>query len=263
VGLAAAVALGLRAKVAESYQVLSSSMLPTLEPGDRIGGRKIAYASPGASAPHRGDIVVFQSAAVASGLGPLPPTLVKRVVGLPGDQITMPGGFLAINGWTVPTCIAGQYLYVVPDGGGAALRAWAYVEFLDDRSYLTVHTLTMPAFSGAYLVGPGEVFVLGDNRANSLDSRAYYQGQGGGVPFSAVDAQARWFLLGTHRSGETDLSRFLRPLDRLERSVRFEGINGQGLELGVENCLREQPKETHPPSPNEPRASGLAHPTPT
>jgi signal peptidase I len=243
--LAAVVALGVKAKVVEPYRVLSSSMSPTFRPDDQVLGRKIDGSS-----IRRGDVVAFRSAAVTAAslqAGVHPDFLVKRVIGLPGDRIEMRGGVPVINGWLVPTCSAGRYLDVVPDGSGEALRGSILVEFLDDRSYLTLQTVPMPRFEHEYLVASGEVFVLGDSRGNSVDSRAYGQGHGGGVPIRAIDARADWFLLGTHRSGAVDLSRLFTPTARLENRLHVEGINADELETGIGRCLKSRPTETHPP----------------
>jgi signal peptidase I len=246
---AAMTAWGVRAQWVESYKVLSGSMVPTLETGDHIAGRRVAYTARTGPGPSRGDVVVFRSAAVTEGRGDFPDVFVKRVVGLPGDRITMNGSVPVINGWEVPTCRAGRYFYVLPDGEGSVRQALAVVEFLEDRAYLTLHFVPAVPFAGAYDVKPGEVFVLGDNRANSLDSRAYGGGSGGGVPFEAIEAQARWFLLGTHRSGEADLSRLFKPMGRLEGNLRLEGIDAKELEGGVDRCLQRRPAATYPPPP--------------
>jgi signal peptidase I len=257
VAIAAATALLVRAKFVDSYRVLSASMLPTLEPDDRIAARRVSYGAPSAAAPRRGDVIVFRSNAVSALApvaiekgAPLPEVLLKRVVGLPGDRITMHVGAPVINGWEVPTCNAGEYIYVLPYGDGSALRGQIFVEFLEDRAYLTVHAVASPRFEGPYIVAPGEVFVLGDNRANSVDSRVYNRGQGGGVPLSAVDAQATWFLAGTHRSGDTDLTRLFKRVDGLEHRLRIEGVNGHELEEGIAGCLGNRPPQTYPPPPN-------------
>jgi signal peptidase I len=253
-GLAAtvAVAFAFRNQVAESFQVLSGSMLPTLEPGDRIATNKLAYhggkgGRSGPGVPERGDVLVFRSDAVALGVERVPDVLTKRVIGLPGDRIEMRGGAPVINGWAVPTCDAGRYFYIRSDGLGNALNGHVFVEFLADSAYLTIYTGPMPSMEQPYVVGPNEVFVLGDNRGNSLDSRSWNKGHGGGVPLSAIEGHAQWFLVGTHRSGEADFSRLLHPLDVMQGRLRMEGLDAKSLDDGIARCMRERPKSTLPP----------------
>jgi signal peptidase I len=253
---AAAAAFAVRARLAESYEVESRSMLPTLHPGDRIGARKLGYGTAEGNLPARGDVIVFQSSQVPGiGNGPLPPNLVKRVIGLPGDRIQVAGGVPFINGWPVPSCDAGQYLYVEPDGDGTAVVGRVRVEFLGDRVYLTVRSGPGPALAEPYVVGPGEVFVLGDNRASSFDSRSWNAGRGGGVPRRAIQGLARWFLVGTRPNGEADLGRFLRPLDALEGHLHSEGISGAAVEEGIARCLTQRPAHALPPPPSEAQAT--------
>ena len=78
-----------RAYAFESYFVPTPSMTPTLMPGDRIMVDKLA------STIHRGDIVVFHNVPADKGG---PPTLVKRVIGLPGETISSTGSTVLING---------------------------------------------------------------------------------------------------------------------------------------------------------------------
>ena len=86
----------------------------TLQPGDHVGGNKLAYGSRlpwsahvrSSSPPRRGDVVVFQRVLPGANA---PEPLVKRVIGLPGDRIMMYAGFPIINGWKVPSCYAGPY----------------------------------------------------------------------------------------------------------------------------------------------------------
>jgi len=255
--VAAAAAFGIRARIAESYVVLSASMLPTLEPGDRLLGNKLAYAGSDAL-PRRGDVLAFESSAVALPLSvDAPAVLVKRVMGLPGDHITMMGGQPVINGWPVPYCDAGEYVFLQAAAKGGALHGRLRVEFVDDRAYLTVNALATP-FRDSYDVKPGEVFVLGDNRGNSLDSRAWNGGHGGGVPLAAVDARAQRFLVASQRSGDADWRRFGSAVDRLGGRLRLEGVNAAPLDDAVASCLAHRPVDTHPPPPAEavgPRAS--------
>jgi signal peptidase I len=255
---AAGATFALRARVVESYEVENRSMLPTLQPHDRIGVSKLAYGMARAAVPARGDVIVLSSSQVPGiGNSPMPATIVKRVIGLPGDRIRMDGGVPIINGWAVPSCDAGQYLYVMPDAEGGTVGGRVRVEFLGDRTYLTVHATPMPQMLEPYVVGPGEVFVLGDNRNSSVDSRLWNEGRGGGVPLGAIQGPARWFLVGTHSNGEADFGRFLRPLDALQGHLHIEGINGAAIEEGVARCLRLRPSQLLPP-PSEAAATTSA-----
>jgi signal peptidase I len=267
---AALMAIVVRSFVVQPYRVISGSMLPTLEPGDQLAGNKLAFSSGAGRLPRHGDLVIFNSSAIArtwttpSGLR-TPDILVKRAIGLPGDQISLRGSVPVINGWEVPTCMAGDYLYVFPDGEGLALRGIVVVEFLEDQAYLTLHSMGVPQFEGTYEVQPGEVFVLGDNRTNSVDSRSYRRGQTAGVPASAIEARGQWFLVGTKRSGDADLSRFFQPVDLLGPRVRDQGlgIDPADLEAGIARCLSQRPSETRPPPTSLPRAAGSSRPTPS
>jgi len=251
---AASAALAFRAWVGRPYRVIGASMLPTLQPDDLLAGKKTAYGRDDGRLPLRGDVVVFRSSAVAMArrAADLPDLLVKRVIGLPGDRVAMRGGAPVINDWPVPSCDAGEYIDVDPDG--RSLHGRLHVEFLDDRAYVTVHATAAP-FAEAYAVQPGEVFVLGDNRGHSIDSRAFHEGRGGGVPLEAIEVRAQWFLTGTHRSGDADLGRLFRPIDTLQARLRLEGLDTRRLEEGIARCLANRPGETRPPPRREPTAT--------
>jgi signal peptidase I len=244
---AATLALVLRADAVGIYEVAGPSMLPTLESGDSIAGNKLAYSSLFPRAPRRGEVVVLRAAAAPAVTAKFPEFLVKRVVGLPGDRVGMTDdGVPVINGWTVPTCPVGDYFYLPPAGFGDALGGQLHVEFLDDANYLALTIPNAPRFSETYTVGPGEVFVLGDDRAASVDSRAWNEGRGAGVPFGAIDARAQWVLAGTHRDGAPDFSHPLGPL--FSRHVHLEGLDTRALDEAIQGCLKDRPTETRPPS---------------
>jgi len=245
--LAVGAALLVRAKLAEPYRVLTASMLPTLEPGDQVLVNKRAYRSE-APMPARGDVVAFRSDAVALSEPAVPPVLMKRVIGLPGDRVQMRGGLPVINGWQVPTCDVGEYVYLLPDGQGGAATGRLVVEFLDDRAYLTVQTVAKP-FPHSYEVKPGEVFVLGDNRGNSIDSRSYRGALGAGVPLAALDGRVERYLVGSHLDGRTDWHRALQPVVSGSPRLHVEGFDVRPLEDGIARCLRDAPKVTRSPPP--------------
>jgi signal peptidase I len=131
--------------VAQPYEVEMSSMEPTLVPGDHIILDKLSL---GWSDPQRGDLVVFDA---PDGFDPEGIPYVKRVIALPGETVEI------LNG----------RIWVTPPGGPPAP--------LDER-YVAGSGLTLPQGAGgatSWTVPPGSVFVLGDNRPNSVDSRTF------------------------------------------------------------------------------------------
>jgi len=227
------------------YRVLSASMVPTFQVDDLlIGGRDLAKVP-----PKRGDIIVFRD---TTGSGP--PWLIKRVVGVPGDEIIMNGGRPYINRWAVPKCDAGRYADVLPGGGFITGRL--VVEFLEDRAYLTVHAPQRKQ-SSPYVVQPGEVFVVGDNRNASLDSRAWHEHGGGGVPISEIVARVDRTFYHPSRTGRASWSTLFQPVQQL--GLRLDEVDASGLRAGVERCLAARPEQTTPPALNssEPTPAGF------
>jgi signal peptidase I len=232
-----ALALILRLWVVETSRVVGPSMLPTLKPGDRLLVNELAYTR--ARLPRRGDVVVFKSGTELGGTGLQ--SLVKRVIGLPGDRVALQHGRLFINEWPVPNCDAGPYANVL---GTLSIRGRVTVEFLEDRAYLTVRTPGERAFS-SYTVKPGEVFVIGDDRGMSSDSRVWNDGRGAGVPASAIEGKVARILIGSRRDGKLDLSRAFASLGRLKIDERSVDVGK--LEERIAACLKDRPASASPP----------------
>jgi signal peptidase I len=182
-----AVVFVLRSFLFEPFKIPSGSMIPTLLVGDLILVNKFTYGVRlpvinkkiiDVSTPARGDVMVFRF--------PPQPTLdyIKRVVGLPGDEVSYLNKRLTINGQPVDT---GK----LPDffEKDAMQYFQQFQETLGDKSHRLLNNANAPAFiQGASdfpnrancrysvegvscKVPAGHYFVMGDNRDNSLDSR--------------------------------------------------------------------------------------------
>lgn len=151
--LAALIAFLLKTFIAQAFYIPSVSMVPQLQVNDRVVVSKLAYR---AHDPRRGDVIVFDDptggakaspgliAKILEGVGVKQPSTeeyIKRVVALPGEQVQGRDGRVYVNG---------QLL---------------------DEPYLPEGTLTSPF--GPVTVPEGRLWVMGDNRTNSTDSRGF------------------------------------------------------------------------------------------
>lgn len=164
--LAVAIVLGsFRSAIADWNDVPSSSMRPTILPGDRVFVNKAAYdlRIPFTAwritvwgQPARGDIVVLDSPHDGK-------RLVKRVIGLPGDRVEMHDHRLVVNGQPADYRLEGS-----PEPGVRQVR-----ETLGGHSHAILASPSrpsMPSFAPT-TVPEGSYMVMGDNRDNSFDSR--------------------------------------------------------------------------------------------
>ena len=146
-------ALLITSYVFQSYEVFGPSMQNTLHEGDRL----IVVKAPRTWArifnkdyqPNRGDVVVFikRDLFIAGDSGNK--QLIKRVIALPGERVVVKDGIVTV------------YNAEHPEG------------FQPDKEGSWSDTIQPSSISGEWTVGPGEIFVCGDNRNNSLDSRTF------------------------------------------------------------------------------------------
>ena len=177
----------LRSFLFEPFKIPSGSMIPTLRVGDLILVNKFHYGIRlpvfntklmANNDPQRGDVMVFRY--------PPQPSLdyIKRVVGLPGDEVAYLNKSLTINGQPVPKVAQPEFF-----DNDSMRYARQFRETLGSRSYNTLNDDERPAFipgasefafkdscrysvEGVVCKVPeGHYFLMGDNRDNSLDSR--------------------------------------------------------------------------------------------
>ena len=220
--------LAFHSLVAKPFYIPSTSMMPTLHVGDRLVVSKYPYGWSWASAsfhvlprgewrvwadtPEYGDIVI-----------PVHPVrdedYIKRVVGLPGDRIAVRDGVIVLNGEEVPReivpsirmpfepelicengmqCLNSFSRYLVRDASGEQFyEVPAYRETLPNgASYLVIdHLDNQPLDNLDEMAIPqGHVFVMGDNRDHSADSRELYSPRGlmGAVPLENIGGRAEF-----------------------------------------------------------------------
>ncbi len=176
--IAAIVALFIRQFVVEAFKIPSGSMIPTLTIGDHllvnkfIYGPRIPFTDTRIFAwkePKRGDIIVFKYPENED------KNFIKRVVGLPGDKIEIKNGTLFINDQPVQIAAKGTY-----DGReqGAESPYYDRPRLFDEQLGTVKHTIMYLRDQTGYdfgpkIVPPESVFVMGDNRDNSQDSRVW------------------------------------------------------------------------------------------
>ena len=220
--------------VAKPFYIPSESMMPSLIKGDRLVVSKYpygwSYVSPSfhvlpfmhgrllGHLPQRGDVVILTPPGESS-------DYIKRVIGLPGDTIEVREGVVWLNGKPIPRvarpaamipvdanvpCDRGlEAAHRVPGKDGKLYCALpVYRETLPSgRSYDTVDMGYIPGSGDDYgpiTVGPGQVFVMGDNRDESADSRYPIEegGLGGPVPWENLGGRAEFITFSLDGTSE-------------------------------------------------------------
>ncbi|HMO76725.1 MAG TPA: signal peptidase I [Sphingopyxis sp.] len=224
--------LGIHSCAAKPFYIPSDSMMPVLRNGDRLIVSKYPYGWSYASVsfhlapkiegrifgklPERGDIVVFEHPVTRE-------DYIKRVIGLPGDRIEMKGGVLIING--TPVKREQQPDMIIPvdantpsrdDHGSSGLDRYRTIDG-QGREILEIPIIRETLPGGArfdtidmverpdvdefalYTVPPGHLFLMGDNRDGSADSRVpvVAKGLGGAVPFDVISGRAEIVTFST------------------------------------------------------------------
>jgi len=195
----------------QPFNIPSGSMKSTLLVGDYLFVSKLAYGYSRysipwgiipfkgrifASEPKRGDVAVFKLPRDNS------TDYIKRIIGLPGDHVQVKQGQLYVNGKLVPRTPAGDFLETNED---VTIDLKLYQEKLPDGPEHLIAKATDEGYmnnTDEYVVPPGHVFCMGDNRDNSQDSR--FLNMVGFVPlenlvgraefiFFSIDARYPWW----------------------------------------------------------------------
>ena len=197
----------------EAYRIPSGSMVPTLLVGDWLFVNKAVYGAsipftdvhlPAISEPKRGEVVVFRSPTQTDQPEDPNPTLVKRLVGMPGDTLYMRGGMLFLNGVAQPQPPERQSRpgpnTSQPDETHP-LFAWQHAIELKQSRFGPAPAVPTHDNWGPLVIPARSYFMMGDARYDSKDSRYW-----GVVPRTNIRGRPA-FVYYSYRADDSD-----RPL---------------------------------------------------
>ena len=198
-----------RSTIVNWYVIPTGSLLPTIKIGDHVVVNKLSYGLMlpfmrtsiiSWAHPHRGDIVVFEGPEEDNSL-----TLIKRVIGVPGDHVSFTNGVLTING-----VLANEKIFL--DKGplenmGGTETGDDYFAYIESGFSNYPHYIMKKKWGGqtaaetkTWVVPPHKLLLMGDNRDNSLDGRYWgfmdenrIYGRAFAVSYSTYDTPDSWF----------------------------------------------------------------------
>jgi len=151
--------------IIQAFKIPSSSMVPTILPGDYLLANKAMYQRSG---PEQGDIVVFPHPNQRHKI------FIKRIIGLPGDTIILKNNILTINNKEITQYNRNDKTYTEKNGNAVYHVNWSDT----DNKITSFNEMTIPT---------GFCFVMGDNRSNSVDSRHF-----GPIPLRDIMGKAEY-----------------------------------------------------------------------
>lgn len=192
--IALCLALLIRTFIVQPFKIPSGSMIPTLLVGDHLLVNKFIY---GTKIPFmdvrifpvedikRGDVIVFifpGNDSVNKGVH-----YIKRAIGLPGDEVNIEGRDVYINGEKIKQVYEGNYKYFEQ---GTEVTTDRYIDTLSENIFHVIYkkssiNTTKGKTNFPITIPEGNIFVLGDNRDNSYDSRFW-----GFVPIESISGKA-------------------------------------------------------------------------
>ncbi len=202
------IAVIFRSFLFEPFRIPSGSMIPTLQIGDYLFTSKYSYGFSRysfpfgiplfegrifAKMPKRGDIIVFK------GVRDTENFYIKRLIGLPGDEVQLKRGIVYINNVPLKRELKGEF--IKPAKFGDEHTFTEYLESMEGGPTYTIlqsnssNRDAFPDETQVYKVPENEFFFMGDNRNNSIDSR--FLNEMGYIPFDRLVGRADYLLWTT------------------------------------------------------------------